>query len=367
MNLHRTKVIMVKEMHQLLRDRLSLSIGIMLPIILLLTFGYAMSMDIRNIKLAVVIPKTSPETTEMMARFKASKYFSAVRAVSPHEADILIRDHKADAVLYLPADMSKKASSGSISILIAVNAVNATQSRTMGNYIKAVVSGVFARNHTGGGDGVQLHTRMWFNEANDSRYYMVPGVIVIIMTIIGALLTSLVMAREYERGNLESIFVTPVKPVEILTAKAMNNFLLGTVGLLISLVAARWLFGVPIRGSVFILIFGSSIYLLVSLGLGLLISSISKNQFIACQMTLVLTFMPSFLLSGFIYEINNMPTVIQWITLIVPARYYVEFMQTVFLAGNVWSIIMKDLAILTVFAAVLLLLAKMKNPKSLES
>ncbi len=367
MNLRRTKVLMVKEMHQLLRDRLSLSIGIMLPISLLLLFGYAMSMDIRNIRLAVVIPKTSPETTEMMARFQASKYFSIVRTVSPHEADVLIHNHKVDAILYLPADMNKKAVSGDLSVMIVVNAVNAIQSRTMGNYIKAVVTGVFEKNSAASKGGIQLLPRMWFNEANDSRYYMVPGVIVIIMTTIGALLTSLVMAREYERGNLESIFVSPVKPMEILAAKAMNNFLLGTIGLLISLSAAHWLFGVPIRGSVAILIFGSLIYLLVALGIGLVISSITKNQFMASQMTLVLTFMPAIVLSGFIYEINNMPFAIQCITSIIPARYYVEFLQTMFLAGHVWSIIIKDIAILSLFATLLLLLAKIKNPKSLES
>ena len=186
------------------------------------------------------------------------------------------------------------------------------------------------------------------------------------MTIIGAQLTALVMAREYERGTLESLFVSPVRSWEILLAKALNNFALAIIGLSLALLFARYVFRVPIRGTVFILLAVSALYLLVMLGVGLLISSVSKNQFIACQMSLFFTFMPAFMLSGFFYDIGNMPQAVQWVTYLVPARYYVTLMQTLFLAGDIWSVIVPNALILAVIAVLMLCLAWWKTPKRLE-
>ena len=201
---------------------------------------------------------------------------------------------------------------------------------------------------------------------NDSHYYLVPGVIVTIMTMIGALLTSLVMAREYERGTLESLFVTPVGSGEILAAKAATNFLLGMVSLAISMIFAAFVFGIPIRGSLTLLLAVSALFLIVALGLGLVISTAAKNQFLACQFAIMGTFMPALMLSGFLYDILNMPPAVRAITCIIPARYYVTLLQTLFLAGDIPSVIIPCCITLGVFAVALMGIARLKAPKSLE-
>ena len=189
---------------------------------------------------------------------------------------------------------------------------------------------------------VGLRDRLWFNEANDSHYFLVPGLVVLVMTLIGAMLTSLVMAREWERGTLEALFVTPVQADEILLGKTIPYFVLGMFGLALCLLAGKFLFHVPFRGSVVVLAGVSMLYLLVALGIGLFISSATKNQFVAIQLTMLVTFLPAMMLSGFLFDLRNMPAAVRLITYVLPARYYVGLLQTIFLAGNVWSVIVPN-------------------------
>ncbi len=361
----RMRILLLKEVRQLLRDPFSLAIGIAMPMVLLLLFGYGMSLDLKNAKLGIVTPERTATTDKVLAAFRSSGFFDVHVYYSPAEADRAVARHTVDGVLYLPAGLERKLNQGDLRLLIAVNAVNANQAQLTENYVRGVLA-IALRGEGMSTGPVLSFGRIWFNEANDSRYFLVPGVIVLIITLIGALLTSLVMAREYEHGNLESLFVTPVRTTEILFAKALNNFFLGTIGVLISLAAVHWVFGVPMRGSLWVILLGAGLYLLVSLGLGLLISSVTRNQYLACQAALLATFMPAFMLSGFIYEINNMPWPIQAITVIVPARYFVEFLLTALLAGNVWPVLGRDLAVLGFFAVLLLVLCRWKTPKSLE-
>jgi ABC-2 type transport system permease protein len=189
--------------------------------------------------------------------------------------------------------------------------------------------------------------------------------IVLIITLIGAFMTSMVVAREWERGTFEALFVTPVRTDEILIGKIVPYFLIGSVGLLLCLGAARFLFEVPIRGSLPTLLLASTLYLLVSVATGLLVSAALKSQFLASQVVLVVTFMPALLLSGFIYDLRNVPLVVRLISYLVPARYYVSLLQTIFLAGDVWSVILPNAAILAVLAATLFLFARHATRKSL--
>ncbi len=366
MNLHRLNTLVAKERKQLFRDPSSLAFGIFLPIILLLVFGYALSMDIRNIRMVIVEPERSAMSSELIARFRGSGYFIVETVRSTEEGTAALRDHRVQACLYLPIRLQRKAETGDPSFLIAVNATNAMQGRLTENYIKGVLEKFAAGKNIANAPRVTLSSRMWFNEANNSRLYMLPGVIVLIMTIIGTKLTAMIMAKEYEHGNLESMFVTPMTSGEILLAKALNNFCLGIIGLGISLFLAHYLFEVPVRGSLPILILGSALYLTMALALGLVISSVTKSQFLASELSMVLSFMPVLLLSGFIYEIPNMPKGIQYLTYLVPARYYVDFLQTIFLVGNVWSNIVLNISVIVLFTAAMLLIAKYKNPKTLE-
>ena len=213
---------------------------------------------------------------------------------------------------------------------------------------------------------VTIEERMWFNSANNSTWYLVPGLIVLIMTLVGAFLTAMVMAREWERGTLEALFVTPVRPGEILLAKIIPYFMVGMLGLGMCLVAARFQLGVPIYGSFPVILISSMLYMLVALGLGLVISSVTKNQFLASQIAIISSFMPSLMLSGFLFDLRDVPMVIRLVGQALPATYFIELIRTLFLAGNVWPLIFKDCAILAAYAVLLLGLARFVTRKKLD-
>jgi len=348
------------------QDPGNVGIAVILPAVLLLLFGYGMSMDIKNVRIAYLAVPASSQSTDLETRLTLSRYFQTTRVFSTREAEEKLRTHEADAFIALQSNAPDTLHNGTTKVQIVVNGVNANQATLIRNYLQAVV-GSWASSLGGRTAPVlDVQTRTRFNEANDSHYYLVPGVIVTIMTMIGALLTSLVMAREYERGTLESLFVTPVGSGEILAAKAATNFLLGMVSLAISMLFAAFVFGIPIRGSLTLLLAVSALFLIVALGLGLVISTATKNQFLACQFAIMGTFMPALMLSGFLYDILNMPPAVRAITYLIPARYYVTLLQTLFLAGDIPSVIIPCCITLGVFAVVLMGIARMKAPKSLE-
>ncbi len=362
MNLRRLLALIAKERKQLFRDPFNLIVGIGLPIALLVIMGYGLSFDIKDIRLAVVEPERTTLSSDIVARFRASPYFSAQVVRSTEEGVELVRKHEADSCLLLPPDLERRLASGHLDLFIATNASNPLQAQLKENYIKSVLLPTLPAG-TGGATPVP---RMWFNEAGESIYFMIPGLLVIILTLIGVLLTSMLMAKEYEQGNVESMFVTPMRSLELLLAKAINNFVIGITGTLITLAAAHWLFHMPLAGSLWIVLVGCSLYLLMSLSAGLLISSLTKNQFVASEVTMVVTFLPSMMLSGYVFEIENLPVVIQWISRLVPARYFVDFLQTVFLVGNYWHNILYNLGMIFLFTVVMIALAIRKNPKHLE-
>jgi len=213
---------------------------------------------------------------------------------------------------------------------------------------------------------VDLEYRVWFNPALRSRNFLVPGLIAIIMTLIGALLTALVVAREWERGTMEALLVTPIRVREILLGKIIPYFILGMGGLVLSVAMAIWLFKVPLNGSLWLLMATSALFLMAALGMGLLISTLARNQFVAGQVAIITTYLPAFILSGFIFDINSMPWPIQGVTHLIAARYYVSILQSIFAAGNIWSVIIPNSLALIIMSAVFLLLVKRRTRKSLE-
>ena len=372
MSFSRFLILTRKEFVQLIRDPLSIVTGILLPIMLLLICGFGMSTDVRNIRMAIVVPESSQSASAIVARFQSNGFFDAVIVRSTEEGKELMRTHQVDACLFLPRNLSRRAAQADVQILVAVNASNPSPGYLKQGYIQSALLGALnnsselrVASSENMQRGISIQTRQWFNDANRSVYTIIPGIIVIILTIIGCLLTSIVMAREYEQGNMESLFVTPMKSSEIILAKMTINFCLGIIGLVIALAMARYVFGVPMRGNVFILLFGSGLYLIMSLAIGILISSAAKNQFIAISMASFISFLPSYLLSGFLFEIKSMPTFLQYLTLIVPARYYVDFLQTSLLVGDVWPNILKNCGILILMTVVLLFLARLSCPKRL--
>lgn len=358
-----------KEGRQMVRDPSSLAIGIVLPAVLILLFGYGLSLDVTNVPIAVVLEDPSPASTELAASFSLSPYFDVRPITSMREAQDLMLARKVDGILRIRPDFGRRLSQGNAEVQVLVHGIDANHARIVQNYAQGAVGQWAARRSAEGKEmiagPVRVQSRMWFNEANESRYFLVPGLVVLIMTLIGALLTSLVMAREWERGTLEALFVSPVRPDEIILGKTIPYFLLGMAGFALCLVAARFLFGVPFRGSLTVLTAASMLYLLVALALGLLISSTVKSQFVASQITLLVTFLPAVMLSGFLFDLHSMPAAVRAITYLLPARYYVTLLQTIFLAGDIWTVILPNAAVLAAMMALLLWLSRRATQKKL--
>lgn len=358
-----------KESHQVVRDPSSIAIGIVLPVILILLFGYGLSLDVTNAPVAVVLEDPSPDAMELAASFQLSPYFDAQLLTSMPRAQQLMLARKVDAIVRIRPDFSRQLSRGDAEVQILVHGTDANHARIIQSYAQGAVGQWAARRSAEGKEiltgPVTVQSRLWFNEANESRYFLVPGLIVLIMTLIGAFLTSLVVAREWERGTMEALFVTPVRPDEILLGKTIPYFVLGLIGLVLCLLAAKFLFHVPFRGSVIVLSGASMLYLLVALAIGLLISSAIKSQFVASQIALLVTFLPAVMLSGFLFDLHSMPAVVRVITYALPARYYVTLLQTIFLAGDIWTVILPNAAVLAGMAVLFLILTRRVTQKKL--
>lgn len=358
-SLRRILALVRKESWQVVRDPSSIAVGIVMPMILLILFGYGLSFDLKNLPVAMVIEDSSAEARNAVSGFELSPYFQTHRVMTMAEAQRLLMNKTVNGIVRIPPQFARDVEAGTAEIQFVVNGSDANTARIALGYAQGAVGIAAARQMAEGkivsnGATIDLEPRLWFNAANDSTYFLVPGLIVLVMTLIGALLTALVIAREWERGTFEALFVTPALPSEILLGKTVPYFVLGMLGLALSVIGSQVLFGVPLRGSLWILVVVSTLYLLVALGIGLLISSLTKNQFVASQITLIVTFLPAMMLSGFMFDIRSMPYAIQVITHIFPARYFVSVLQTLFLAGDIWPVILPNAAVLAAMAAVLM-------------
>lgn len=365
-----------KEFRQLLRDRSNLAIGILLPMVLILIFGYGMSLDVKNAPVAVVMEDASPTAHEAIAGLELSPTIAPVLLGSMHDAEELMRERKVDGIVRVPSDFSRSLAAGNARVQLIVHGSDAGRASIIQAYVTGALMQSSVRRLDRGGNStgadapptgsVTVEQRMWFNAANTSTWYLVPGLIVLIMTLVGAFLTALVMAREWERGTLEALFVTPVRPVEILLAKIIPYFAVGMLGLALCLLSARYLFAVPMYGSLIVVVFASMLYLIVAVSLGLVISSVTRNQFLASQVALIATFMPSMMLSGFLFDLRNVPTAVWVIGHLLPATYFMDLIKTLFLAGDVWPLVWRNCAILLAYAVGLLLVARAVTRKSLD-
>jgi ABC-2 type transport system permease protein len=360
-----------KESLQILRDPSSLAIAFVMPLVLLLLLGYGVSLDAKDVPIAVVVENPGVETERFVAGFAQSDYFRPVYLRNVQVAERLLREGRVDGIVWLRADFSDRLLDGrEPAISVIVDGVDANQARIVQGYVESVWMhwlDVFAASRgREAARPVDLQQRVWFNPAVDSRNFLVPGLIAVIMTLIGALLTAMVIAREWERGTMEALMVTAVDMREILLGKLIPYFVLGMGGMLLTVVVARWAFEVPLHGSFWLLSLASALFMAAALGMGLLISILSRNQFVAGQIAIIVTFLPAFILSGFIFDINSMPGPIRLITHLVPARYFVSILQTLFLAGDLWRVVLPNLVALLLMAAFFLALVRRKAHKHLE-
>jgi ABC-2 type transport system permease protein len=361
-----------KEARQMLRDRSNLAVGLLLPIVLILLFGYGLSFDVKNAPIAVVMNDASPTVRNILAELEGSVYLAPVATGTLAEAEQLIRAGVVKGIVQVPPDFSRRLSAGQAEVQLLLNGVDSNTAFTIEGYVNGALSNWLKKQTDRSGNKAAVSARVavvqrtWFNEAGNSTWYLVPGLIVLVLTLIGAFLTSLLIAREWERGTLEALFVTPVRPLEMVLAKLTPYVVVGAIDLMFCLLAAKFLFQVPIQGSLPIIVIAALLYLAVSLGIGLLISGITRNQFEASQIALLTSFLPALMLSGFIFDLRNVPWVIHAISQLLPATHFMELIKTLFLAGDNWFMILRDCSILALYATVLIYATSRKLRKTLD-
>lgn len=360
-----------KEFLQVLRDPSSIAIAFLMPVLLLLLFGYGVSLDAEHVPVALVAEQPNADTESFAGAFRQSRYLSPVVMPGMREAVAAMDSRRVDAIIHMKQDFSRQMRSpDGAAVQVIVNGIDANNARLVQGYVEGVWSKWLQSEALAAGRPldipVQVEDRVWFNSELKSRNFIVPGLIAIIMTLIGALLTAMVMAREWERGTMEALMVTPVTIREVIIGKLIPYYILGMGGMALSVVMAVGLFGVPLKGSLWVLFLASSLFLLAALGMGMLISVVARNQFVAGQTAIIVTFLPAFILSGFIFDISSMPAPVQVVTHVVAARYFIAILQTLFLAGDVWAIILPNAAALILMAGFFLGLARKKSRKSLD-
>ena len=357
-----------KEVVQILRDSRSLIIVVIMPVILVLLFGYGVNLDLKGLPVYVYDQDGSQQSQDLLKRFQASAYFDVVRVVNDYPAlGRSLDDGHAKMGIVIPWDFSERLHEGRpVQVQALVDGTDDNTANVLIGYSQAVVQGYSSdiqlewlrtRGKLVQPAPVSVETRTWYNEDLESSAFIVPGVLALVMSVIGAFLTSLTIAREWERGTMEQLISTPVTAVEIMLGKLVPYFVIGMFDVIVCALIAIYWFQVPFRGSFLTLLVSSAMFMVVVLSLGFFISVIAGSQLAASQIALLITFLPAFLLSGFLYSIEQMPIVLQWITRILPARYYVSVLKKIFLKGTPTALLYTDLVPLAVFTLVLAVLA----------
>lgn len=369
--LRRFRALVRKESQQLLRDPSTILIAFVLPLLLLFVFGYGVSLDAGRTRIGLVLESTTSDARDLAASFGASPYFEVRMGTDRREfADALVAG-SIRGIVVIPSDFGAAGlrRRGAPELQVLADGAEPNAASFVQSYARGLVANWMQIRSAASMRGlppIQIEQRFWFNPELTSRFFLVPGAIAIVMTLIGTLLTALVVAREWERGTMEAMMATPVTAIELLAGKLLPYFVLGLGSMLMCTVIAVWLFGVPFEGSLLALLALSVAFLCPALGQGLLISAATKNQFVASQIALLTGFLPGFLLSGFLFEIGSMPRPLQILTSIVPARYFVPSLQTVFLVGDLWPQFARDISVLLLIGVIFFALAARNTQKRLS-
>ncbi|MFH0786553.1 MAG: ABC transporter permease [Pseudomonadota bacterium] len=365
-----------KEFIHIFRDPRSLGMGIAIPMIMLILFGYALTLDVDKVPLVIWDQNRSQASREFISHFLGSRYFSLQGYVDRYqEVEKAIDSRRAIVSLIIPPDFAGRLSAGrKTNVQLIVDGSDSNTATIASGYAE-VITAAFSQNiilkefkKMGGGSiiiPIELRPRVWFNADMESRNYIIPGLIAVIMMVIAALLTSLTVAKEWEQGTMEQLISTPVKATELIIGKLIPYFVVGLFDVLLAVLMGEFLFQVPLRGSVALIFAQAAIFLIGTLSLGMLISIVTKNQLLASQLAMVATFLPAFLLSGFAYPIRSMPMVLQWITYLVPAKYFVILLKGIYLKGVGPRVLFVEGIFLAVFGAIMFGLANKKFKKKL--
>ena len=372
--MNRLGALLIKESLQIIRDPSSILIAFVLPLILLFIFGYGVNLDSNKVRIGLVLESRSPDVISLANAFRYSHFLDVRIGHDRREfnEDLVTGDMR--GLVVIPRDFS--ALSAQQDQRAAIQVIADGSEPNVAAFVQNYAYNVLAvwlqyqqqeRGRRADGTGIRLEPRFWYNAELRSRNVLIPGSIAIIMTLIGALLTSLVIAREWERGTMEAIMATPVTISQILLGKLIPYFVLGMGSMLLCTAVATLLYDVPLRGSLLALSLVTCIFLLAALGQGLLISSVARNQFVAAQIALISAFLPAFMLSGFIFEISAMPLPIRLITHVFAARYFVTSLQSLFLTGNIWPLLLSCTAAMALIALVFFLITVRRTRKRLDA
>lgn len=368
MRFHRLKAVAWKETVQIMRDSRSIAIVVIMPVVLMLAFGYGVSFDIKHVRTYIFDRDGTQQSQDLLKKLQASEYFDIVRVVDNYK-DLVRGIDSGDCVLAVvvsPNFAEQIRKGGTTSVQVIVDATDANSANVAMNYMDALVQGysqnvqvrwIERRGQRVRGSPIEIAARTWFNEDLESMANIVPGVVAIVMAVVGTFLTSLTIAREWERGTMEQLISTPVAPLELMIGKLTPYLVVGVLDTALCAALGVWWFKVPFRGQLWMFFASSVLFLLVVLSMGYLLSVVMKSQLAASQASMIATFLPAFLLSGFIFPIDQMPKVIQVVTHLIPARYFMSIIRAVFLKGTPLVLLWTDLMALLVFATILVLVA----------
>lgn len=368
----RLKALCWKETKQIVRDPSSGLIAVLIPLMLLFIFGYGINLDSSKLRLGILMEQQSQPARELVDTFTGSPFVDATISDNRNALIDKMQAGEIRGIVVIPVNFSAQLlqPEGHAAIQIITDGSEPNTA----NFVQAYTKGVWqiwqlqqSENHADAiSPVIELNLRYWFNEAAISQHFIIPGAISIIITVVGAILTSLVIAREWERGTMEALLSTQVTRTELLLSKLLPYQVLGTFVMVLCMIVTTFVLGVPYRGSLLVLFVITSLYLATALGMGLLISTITRNQFNAAMVALNAAFLPAIMLSGFIFEIDSMPAIIQWVTYFIPARYFVSSLQTLFLAGDIYWVLLIDFLLLIASAILFIGLTALKTRRRLD-
>jgi len=368
----RLKALMVKEFYQIIRDPSSILISVVLPLVLLFIYGFGISLDANHVKIGLVLEDTSPDAQSFAKSLTDSRYFDVTVVKDRRELDKDFLRGAIRGIVVIPSYFSafRQRQDNVAPIQVIGDGSEPNTANFVQNYLQLTWQNWLQQERISSKlSGIPLinaQPRFWYNEELKSHNFLVPGSLAIIMTLIGTLLTALVISREWERGTMEAVMSTPVTIVELLFAKLLSYYILAMASMLMCVTFTVLLYQVPLRGSWWVLTLVSSIFLFPALGTGLLISTTSKSQIIAAQISIVSAFLPAFILSGFLFEISSMPLPIQILTYIIPARYFVSCLQTLFLVGTVWGLLWSNMLAMIALGIVVFMVTAHYTVKRLD-
>lgn len=370
--LRRLKALITKETFQIIRDPSTILISVFLPLMLMFLYGYGVSLDLDHLRIGLVLEDTAPDAQRFAESLTNSPYFEVKIVRDRRELTDDLMSGAIRGFVVVPSYFSQFRERPNTIAPIQVIA-DGSEANTA-NFVQYYVQGAFQKwlqqeaisYNLKGLPLINVQSRFWYNEQLESRFFLLSGSLAIIMTLIGTLLTALVVSREWERGTMEALMSTTVGIFELVIGKVIPYFILGMLSMTICVAVAVFVYGLPLEGSFLLLGLVSAVFLFCALGLGLMISTLCRSQIVASQIAIVTGFLPAYILSGFLFEINSMPVPIQILTYIIPAKYFVQCLQALFLVGNVWRLIFLNMIPMLLIGSIFFLITAHKTVKRLD-